>query len=114
MKANLRQKDDVIAKLEEQIYEISNVFRECYFKKGRGALIVYTSLINSGHKLSDIDYNTKSQSIDLFDNKNSRKDLRRLIDSYDPQTEGIMVLISESYSNDTWFITVKLKSINKH
>ena len=83
MKASIKQRDDEIAKLEEQIYEISNVFKECFFKKGRGALIVYTSLINSGHKLSHIDYNTKSQSIDLFDNKNSRQDLRRLIDNYD-------------------------------
>lgn len=36
-----------------------------------------------------------------------------LIDNYDPKSEGIMVLITESNANATWFVTVKLKSKSK-
>ena len=113
MEASLKERDDTLIKLEKQIPRVSNVFRECYLKKGRGALIVYTSLLNIGHKLSDIDYNTKSESLFLFDNKKSRKELSVLIDNYDPKSEGIMVLITESNANATWFVTVKLKSKSK-
>jgi len=114
MEANFKERDDTLIKLEKQIYHVSNVLRECYLKKGRGALIVYTSLLNSGRKLSDIDYNTKSESLFLFDNKKSRKELSVLIDKYNPQSEGIMVLITESNANDSWFVTVKLKSKSKY
>lgn len=113
MEASFKERDDTLIKLEKQIYHVSNVFRECYLKKGRGALIMYTSLVNSGHKLNDIDYNTKSESLFLFDNSKSRKELSVLIDNYNPNTEGIMVLITESNANATWFVTVKLKSKSK-
>ena len=36
-----------------------------------------------------------------------------LIDNYDPKSEGIMVLITESNANATWFVTIKLKSKSK-
>lgn len=49
MEASLKERDDTLIKLEKQIQPVSNIFRECYLKKGRGALIVYTSLLNTGH-----------------------------------------------------------------
>ena len=58
--------------------------------------------------LSCIDYNNKDQIIDLFDNRKSREDLSKLIDSYDPKNQGILILITKS--NATWFVTIKLKS----
>jgi len=51
----------------------------------------------------------KNQSLSFFDNKNSKEDLRKLIDNYDPKTEGILILITQP-DNATWFITFKLKS----
>lgn len=110
MEASPKEKNDTLSKLEKQIVHLSNLFRKCYLKKGRGALIVYTSLLNSGHRLGDIDYNTESESISLFDSKKSRKELSVLIGNYDPGTEGIMVLVTQSDANATWFVTVKLKS----
>ncbi len=58
-------------------------------------------------QLSCVDYNTKDQSLDLFDRK-SREDLAKLIDNYDPKKQGILILITKS--NATWFVTVMLKS----
>jgi hypothetical protein len=39
---------------------------ECYFQKGRGAIILYPSHIDNVHQLSCIDYNTEDESLDLF------------------------------------------------
>jgi hypothetical protein len=112
MESNIQERENTLIELEKQIHDISNVFRKSYLQKGRGALVAYTYLLEIDHKLSPIDYNTKVQSIDLFDNKKSRQKLSMLIDNYDPRTEGIMMVISKS--NATWFVTVKLRSKRNH
>jgi len=33
-----------------------------------------------------------------------------MIDSYNPKTQGILMLISSDHQNATWFVTVALKS----
>ena len=83
-----------------------------YVQKGRGALILYPFHVENIPQLNCIDYNTRNQSLDLFDNKKSRNDLAKLIDNYDPNIQGILVLITRS--NATWFVTVKFKNRNNN
>ena len=70
--------------------------------------MLYPFYVENIPLLSCIDYNNKEESLDLFDNRKSRKDLLTLIDSYDPKQQGILILITKS--NATWFVTIKLKS----
>jgi len=106
MELSIQEGKNTLKKIEKNLYQISDVFRESYLQKGRGALVVHTNLLEIGHKLTSIDYNTKDQSIYLFDNKKSKQKLSRLIDNYDPKKEGIIILITKS--NATWFVTLKL------
>ena len=108
MQEAIQEKEDALAKLEEQIYELSKLFREGYLRAGRGALIVHTTLVKAGHRPSIIDYNTRRESLELFDSTKSKRELTKMIDGYDPSVEGILVLVTQSSA--TWFITVKLKS----
>jgi len=80
--------------------------------KRKRRLILYPYHVENVPQLSCIDYNTRDQSLDLFDNKKSRRDHAKLIDSYDPKIQGILILIT--ISNATWFVTVKLKSHYKN
>ena len=52
-------------------------------------------------------YRTKEEILEVFDNPESHKTLKTMIDNYDQEKEGIMALITD-YSNATYFITVKL------
>lgn len=108
MQEAIRDREATLLTLQEQIYELSELFKESYLSTGRGALIVHTDLLETGYKPSTIDYNTRFGSMELFDAENSRCQLATMIDLYDPSSEGILVLITKS--NATWFITVKLKS----
>lgn len=108
MQEAIQERNDALATLEGQVYELSRLFREGYLSAGRGALIVHTTFLEGGHKPSIIDYNTREESLELFDVTKSTRKLTRMIDGYDPNLEGIMVLIAKSSA--TWFVTVKLKS----
>jgi len=111
MDSSIQERENTLKILEKQLYQISNTCRKSYLKKGRGALVVHTFLLERNHKLSSIDYNNKDESLDLFNNENSRRKLEKLIDNYDPKTEGILILITKTSA--TWFITAKLKSRQK-
>ena len=87
--------------------EISMLFKTCYVKNGRGALVLYTHDVIEKRIMNEINYNSKEDAIDLFDDENSRSQLEAMVAHYDPQKEGILVLIAESTA--TWFITCKLK-----
>jgi len=75
---------------------------------GRGAMLVYASDVIEGRLLSKYDYRNKEEVLDVFDTPTSHAELEEMIDKYDHKNEGIMTLIT-SYSNATFFITVKLK-----
>lgn len=109
METAIQEREKALNILEKQLYQLSTVFKESYLKKGRGALVVHTFLLESNPQISSTDYNNKNESLALFDNAKSRKDLKELIDNYDPKNEGILVLITQS-NNASWFITVKLNS----
>jgi len=110
MQEAIHEREAALAILEEHIYELSKLFRESYLRTGRGALVVHTHLLEIGHQPSMIDYHTRKQSLDLFDSKNSKHELAEMIDGYDPNSEGILVLITATNANATWFVDVKLKS----
>ena len=107
MEASIQEKGTTLKLLDKHLYFLSKLYKECYLQKGRGALILYPFHVENIPQSSCIDYNTRDQSLDLFDNKKSRKDLAKLIDNYDPKIQGILILITKS--NATWFVTVKMK-----
>ncbi|NOR26439.1 MAG: hypothetical protein GQ542_19035 [Desulforhopalus sp.] len=107
----IQERENTLKKLDEHLNFISRIFRECYLQKGKGTIVLYPFHVDNILQLSCIDYNTKEQSLDLFDNRNSCKDLEKLIDNYEPINQGILILITKS--NATWFVTIKLKSVIK-
>ena len=111
MESFIQERDNTLKKLDEHLDLLSKLFRECYVQKAKGAIVLQPFPIDSILQLSCIDYDNKDQSLDLFDNKKSRKDLEKLIDNYDPKNQGILILITKS--NATWFVTVKLTSAIK-
>jgi len=74
---------------------------------GRGAMLFYASDIIEGRLPSKQDFRKKEEILDVFDSSTSHAELKEMIDKYDHKNEGIMTLIT-SYSNATFFITVKL------
>ena len=111
MESSMQERDNTLKKLDKHLTFLSRIYRECYLQKGIGAIVFYPFHVDNILQLSCINYNTKDQSLDLFDNRKSRKDLEKLIDNYDPKNQGILILITKS--NATWFVTVKLKSVIK-
>ena len=112
METSIQEKETTLKLIDEHLDLLSKLYKECYLQKGRGALILYPFHVENIPQLSCIDYNTRNQSLDLFDNTKSRKDLAILIDNFDPKIQGILVLITRS--NATWFVTVKFKNPNKN
>jgi len=108
MESSIQERENTLKILDKHLNFLSGIYRECYLQKGKGAIVLYPFLAENILLLSCIDYNNKDQIIDLFDNRKSREDLSKLIDSYDPKNQGILILITKS--NATWFVTIKLKS----
>ena len=106
MAPNIVERDRALELLEHRLPQLSKLYKECFLGKGRGTLLLHTSAVERNLPMSSVDYNKKNESLDLFDNGNSRFELRKLIDTYNPTFEGILILISESSA--TWFVTVKL------
>ena len=94
--------------LDKHLKLLSKIYRECYLQKGRGAIVLYPFHVENISLLSCIDYNNKDESLNLFDSRESRKELSKLIDNYDPRNQGVLILITRS--NATWFVTITLKS----
>ena len=84
--------------------------RKGYLAKGRGSLLHYTEDVLQNKEIFLEDYRDRKESLFLFDVEKSKTELARMIDSYDPKTQGIAMLISSDSSNVTWFITVTLNS----
>jgi hypothetical protein len=81
METSIQEKETTLKLLDNHLDFLSRIYKECYHQKGRGALILYPFHIENVPQLSCIDYNTRDQSLNLFDNKKSRKDIAKLIDS---------------------------------
>ena len=103
-----RQRDQALSVLEKNMTKLSRLYNKCYLSIGRGALLVYASDIINGHIPSKEDYRSKDQVLDAFDVQSSKTQLQSMIEKYNNNKEGIMVLIT-NHSYATFFITVKLK-----
>ena len=104
----INQRDQALSILNSNLTKLSKLYKECYLSLRRGALLVYATDVIKRGVPSKIDYRTKSEILDVFDTLHSHTELEKMIDTYDPKTEGIMTLIT-SYSNATFFVTFKLK-----
>ena len=105
------ERDKALAALGPFWPEVSLVFRECYLSSGKGAVLVYTDPVINGTIPTDDDYLTKNDVLEIIDGKEPKARLAALLSSYDPHSEGILVLIMSS-TNAPFFHTVKL--ISRH
>ena len=104
----INQRDKAISILDSNLTQLSKLYKECFLAMGRGAMLVYASDVIEGRLTSKYDYRTKEEILDVFDAPTSYAKLKEMIEKYDHKKEGIMTLIT-SYSNATFFITVKFK-----
>ena len=102
------ERDHAFNILDANISHISKLYRECYLSMGRGALMVYAVDVIENGVPSEHNYRTKEEILDIFDAPTSYAQLGDMIDNYDQKKEGVMTLIT-SFSNATFFVTVKLK-----
>jgi hypothetical protein len=105
------QRNKAIEILQYKLSQVSNIFRKGYLARGRGSLLLYTEDVIKNQHVSVENYRDREESLFLYDDENSKNELAHMIDSYNPKTQGIMMLISSDSSNATWFITVALKSL---
>lgn len=73
-------------------------------------MLLYVENVLKNHTISTGNYRDRDESLFLFDYEKSKNDLAHMIDSYDPKTQGILILISSDHQNATWFVTVAMKS----
>lgn len=106
---SIEERDMTLAALEPHVFEMSAVFRKCCLSLGKGALLVYADSVLAGHIPGANSYRTRKEILELFDNVDSTVSLNKLIEAYDPKSEGVMVVIT-SINNASYFVTVKLKS----
>jgi len=104
----INQRDKALSILDSNLAQLSKLYKECFLAMGRGAMLIYASDVIEGRPLSKYDYRTKEEILDVFDAPTSYAELKEMIEKYDHKKEGIMTLIT-SYSNATFFITVKFK-----
>ena len=57
METAIQEREKALNILEKQLYHLSNVFKESYLKKGRGALVIPTCLLEGNPQISSTDYN---------------------------------------------------------
>lgn len=107
MESFIQERENTLKTMEKHLNFLSRIYRECYLQKGRGAIVLYPFHVENVPQLTCVDYNTKDESLFLFDNRKSRNDIAVIIDNYDPKSHGVLILITKE--NATWFVTVKLK-----
>ena len=111
LKSAIEHREKALICLQEDIHFLSTLYRKCYRNYGRGALLLYTHALEKGCRPSKVDYRTDNEALDIFDDPDSKSDISQLISRYDPNIEGILILITDTKKNATWFITVKLEKI---
>ena len=107
----MEERDKALAALGPFWPEISLVFRECYLSSGKGAILVYTDPVINGTIPTEADYLTRNDVLEIIDGSDAKAGLAALLGSYDPHSEGILVLIASS-TNAPFFHTFKL--ISRH
>jgi len=107
----VEERDKALAALGPFWPEVSLAFRECYLSSGKGAILVYADPVIKRAIPTEDDYLTRNDVLEMIDGKDLKAGLAALLGSYDPHSEGILVLITSS-SNTPFFHTVKL--ISRH
>ena len=107
----MEERDTALAALGPFWPDVSLVFRECYLSAGKGAVLVYTDPVINGTIPTCEEYLTRNDVLEMIDGKDAKAGLAALLGSYDPHSEGILVLIT-SATNATFFHTFKL--ISRH
>ena len=102
------EKNQALSVLGNNLIELSKTYKECFLAKGKGSMVVYATDIINSRMPKMIDYNPKKETYDFFDDEESQNKWHEMIDMYNPRKEGILLLIT-SFSNRSYFITVKLK-----
>ena len=103
------ERDNALAALAPFWPDVSLVFRECYLSSAKGAVLVYTDPVINGTIPTCEDYLTRNDVLEMIDGKEPKAGLTALLSSYDPHSEGILVLIT-SATNTPYFHTFKLTS----
>ncbi len=103
------ERDKALSVIDPFLYDISMIFRDCYLSEGKGALLVYADSVINGNIPTEYDYATKNNVLEIIDGSDVKAGLAVLLSTYDPHTEGILVLVP-SNNNAPFFITVKLIS----
>ena len=109
MMTPIEERDKALSVIDPFMLEISLVYRECYLSEGKGALLVYADSVINGNIPAEGDYTSKNDVLEIIDGRDSKAGLAALLSTYDPHTEGILVLVS-SINNAPFFVIVKLKS----
>ncbi len=104
----ITQRNEAISILASKLVYLSRLYKECFLEMGRGAMLIYASDVIAGRLPDKYNYRKEEEILDVFDATFSHTKLKEMINGYDYKNEGIMTLIT-SYSNATFFITVKLK-----
>ncbi len=102
------ERDQALSILDASLNKLSKLYKECYLTMGKGALLLYAQDIIAAGIPSKMNYRTKEELLDVFDEPSSQASLVEMVDNYNPKKEGIMTLIT-SHSNATFFVTVNLK-----
>ncbi len=105
----IEERDKALSVIDPFMLEISLVYRECYLSEGKGALLVYADSVINGNIPAEGDYTSKNDVLEIIDGSDAKAGLAALLSTYDPHTEGILVLVP-SINNVPFFVTVKLKS----
>ena len=105
----IEERDKALSVIDPFLLDISLVYRECYLSEGKGALLVYADSVINGNIPTESDYTTKNDVLEIIDGSDSKASLTALLSQYEPNTEGILVLIP-SMNTAPFFVTVKLKS----
>ncbi|MEA2012373.1 MAG: hypothetical protein U9O87_04715 [Verrucomicrobiota bacterium] len=100
-----RQIYEALEILKKNISEVSKVFKECFKESGRGAFVTFTCF--DGH-ISKIDYRTKQEALDYFDNASSKQAFSKLISNYNTAKEAVIMLVTD-VNNASCFLKINLK-----
>ena len=108
----IEHRERALKRLHEKIQPLSELYHQCYRKMGRGALKLYTRELESGRFPSEFDYLVEDEALDIFEDQRSKSDISRLISEYNPSREGVLMLITDTGSFATWFVTIKWREVS--
>jgi hypothetical protein len=103
----IAEREQALSILKANSKALSQLYRECFLSKGKGALLVYAEDILEGRMPAKGDYRSRQEMLEIFDKPESHDRLPEVIDNYEPNKDGIMTLIT-SYSNATFFGTYRM------